>query len=382
MATDILIVDDEADIRELVSGILEDEGHGTRTAHGRRRGARRDREAAAAPRLPRHLAAGQPARRPAAARRRSSESHPDLPVVMISGHGNIETAVAAIKQRRLRLHREAVQGRPARPRRRARARGLAAAARGQELKAALRRSPAASSAAPRRRTICGTTIEPHRADQQPRPDHRRRRAPARSSRPARCTQRPPAPSGPFVVINAATITPERMEEELFGVEAADGTARARSARSRRRMAARSIIDEVADMPRETQNKILRVLVDQSFTARRRPDAGACRRPHRLLDRAATSRRRSPSGASARTSSTAWRWCRSRVPALAERREDIPELIDHFMRADLQVRAGCPAGDRRRRHGGAAGARLAGQRPPAAQQRRAADDPYRRRCRRP
>src|SRR5919202_2113178 len=97
MATDILIVDDEPDIREAVAGILDDEGHGTRTA--------RDSEEALA----------------AIALRRPSllfldiwlqgsrldglqlldmvkAEHPDLPVVMISGHGNIETAVSAIKR--------------------------------------------------------------------------------------------------------------------------------------------------------------------------------------------------------------------------------------------------------------------------------------------
>src|SRR6185503_12230834 len=97
MIADILIVDDENDIRELVSGILEDEGYLTRTS--------RDSDGALA----------------AVATRRPSlvfldiwlqgsrldglqlldavkQQHPDLPVVMISGHGNIETAVAAIKK--------------------------------------------------------------------------------------------------------------------------------------------------------------------------------------------------------------------------------------------------------------------------------------------
>ena len=96
MASDILVVDDEADIRDLVAGILEDEGHETRTAH--------DADSALA----------------AISDRRPSlifldiwmqgsrldglellevihEQHPDLPVVVISGHGNIETAVSAIK---------------------------------------------------------------------------------------------------------------------------------------------------------------------------------------------------------------------------------------------------------------------------------------------
>src|SRR5258708_10789122 len=96
MSSDILIVDDEADIRELVGGIMQDEGHGARTA-------KNSDEALAA----------------VAARRPSlvfldiwlqgskldglqllaaiKQEHPELPVVMISGHGNIETAVSAIK---------------------------------------------------------------------------------------------------------------------------------------------------------------------------------------------------------------------------------------------------------------------------------------------
>ncbi len=97
MASDILIVDDEADIRDLVSGILEDEGHGTRLA--------RDSDEA--------LGAIED-RRPSlvildiwlqGSRLDGLEVlsaikklHPDLPVVIISGHGNIETAVTAIRR--------------------------------------------------------------------------------------------------------------------------------------------------------------------------------------------------------------------------------------------------------------------------------------------
>ena len=97
MATDILIVDDESDICELVAGLLQDEGHSTRTAG--------DSDAALA-------AIG--ARRPnlvfldiwlQGSRLDGlqlldsiKEQHPELPVVMISGHGNIETAVSAIKR--------------------------------------------------------------------------------------------------------------------------------------------------------------------------------------------------------------------------------------------------------------------------------------------
>ena len=97
MASDILIVDDEADIRELISGILEDEGHGTRLA--------KDSD---------ETLAAVEERRPSLVildiwlqgskldglelLDRIKRAHPDLPVVIISGHGNIETAVAAIKR--------------------------------------------------------------------------------------------------------------------------------------------------------------------------------------------------------------------------------------------------------------------------------------------
>ena len=96
MTSDILIVDDEADIRELVAGILEDEGHSTRTA-------KNSDEALAA------IAARRPnlvfldiwlqGSKLDGLQLLSAikEAHPELPVVMISGHGNIETAVSAIK---------------------------------------------------------------------------------------------------------------------------------------------------------------------------------------------------------------------------------------------------------------------------------------------
>ena len=97
MAADILIVDDEADIRELVAGILEDEGHRTRLARDSDEALAAIEERRPSSRDPRHLAAGQPARRPRGADD-IKRTYPDLPVVIISGHGNIETAVTAIKR--------------------------------------------------------------------------------------------------------------------------------------------------------------------------------------------------------------------------------------------------------------------------------------------
>src|SRR5438105_1480430 len=97
MTPDILIVDDEADIRELVAGILQDEGYVTRTA--------RDSEealSAVAARRPNLVFLDiwlQNSRLDGLQLLDAvKQQHPELPVVMISGHGNIETAVAAIKQ--------------------------------------------------------------------------------------------------------------------------------------------------------------------------------------------------------------------------------------------------------------------------------------------
>src|SRR5471032_1887973 len=97
MSEEILIVDDEADIRDLVAGILQDEGFGTRTA-------RNSDEAIAA------IAARRPnlvfldiwlqgSRLDGLQLLDALKAeHPELPIVMISGHGNIETAVSAIKR--------------------------------------------------------------------------------------------------------------------------------------------------------------------------------------------------------------------------------------------------------------------------------------------
>ena len=97
MATDILIVDDEADIRELVAGILQDEGHGARTAKDSD-----DALAAIEKRRPQLIFLDiwmQGSRLDGLQLLDVLKAeHPEVPVVMISGHGNIETAVAAIRK--------------------------------------------------------------------------------------------------------------------------------------------------------------------------------------------------------------------------------------------------------------------------------------------
>ena len=91
--------------------------------------------------------------------------------------------------------------------------------------------------------------------------------------------------GPFVALNCATLNPARFEEELFGIEAgADpGEQPRRAGVLERAHGGTLLLDEVSDMPLETQGKIVRALQDQTFRADRRVRPGeggcACARDH-------------------------------------------------------------------------------------------------------
>ncbi len=325
MATDILIVDDEADICEGVSGILSDEGHTTRTARNSD-----EAIAAIAARRP-HLVFLDIWMQGSKLDGRQlldviAEEHPNLPVVMISGHGNIETAVAAIRkgaydfiekpfkadrlilvaERALetsRLKREVVDLR-------ARSGGEVRIVGGSnpmnQFRAAIERAGPANS----RIFISG-------------PSGAGKELSARAIHAASSRA-----NGPFVVINAATITPENMEFELFGAEVADGRTRKVGALEEAHGGS-LYIDEVADMPRETQSKILRVLVDQNFQR-----VGGATRVH-VDVRVISSSSREIGELIARGTFREDLFHRLavvpiRVPSLAERRDDIPELVSHFM----------------------------------------------------
>jgi two-component system nitrogen regulation response regulator NtrX len=133
--------------------------------------------------------------------------------------------------------------------------------------------------------------------------------------------------GPFVVINAAAITPERMEAELFGVEA-NGSPRKVGALEEADSGT-LFIDEIADMPMETQTRVLRVLTEQSFqrvgggmkvNVDVRVISSTC---HNLEAQVAAGRLRQD--LYHRLSVVP-----IRVPALSERREDIAALVNYFL----------------------------------------------------
>ncbi|CAO4142510.1 nitrogen assimilation response regulator NtrX [Methylorubrum extorquens] len=325
MSADILIVDDEADIRDLVAGILDDEGHRTRTAAGS------DEALAAIESRRPHLVFLdiwlQGSRLDGLqVLDLIKAGHPDLPVVMISGHGNIETAVAAIKSGAYDFIEKPFKA----------DRLILVAERALEasrLKREVRDLKVRSGQASR---IVGGSVAVNQLRQtieRVAPTNARvmiSGAPGAGKELSARTLHAASSraSGPFVVINAATITPETMEAELFGVEGGEGRVR-RVGALEEAHGGSLYIDEVADMPKETQSRILRVLVDQNFQR-----VGGTARVHvdvRIIS--SSSRDLTEEIAAGRFREDLFHRLSVvpiRIPLLAERREDVPELITFFM----------------------------------------------------
>jgi len=134
--------------------------------------------------------------------------------------------------------------------------------------------------------------------------------------------------GEFVPISAAGMTPERMDVELFGQESGDGRP-AKIGVFERAHAGTLYLDEVADMPRETQGRILRVLVDQSF--RRVGGDQDVQVDVRVVSSTSRDLREEIAGGRFREDLFhRLNVVPVNVPGLAERREDIPELVEYFI----------------------------------------------------
>lgn len=335
MSADILVVDDETDIRELVAGLLEDEGYRTRKASSAD-----EALAAIAARRPNLVFLDiwlQGSRLDGLqVLELIKQGHPDLAVVMISGHGNIETAVSAIKsgaydfiEKPFKADRLVLVAE----------RALEASRLRREVRELKKGSVQASRIVGRstvvnqlRQTIERVAPTNARVLITGEPGCGKELA-ARTLHEASTRS-----SGPFVVINAATITPETMEEELFGVEAGEGRSR-RVGALEEAHGGSLYIDEIGDMPRETQNRILRVLVDQNFQR-----VGGATRVHvdvRIIS--STSRDLAQLIADGRFREDLYHRLSVvpvKVPALSERREDVPELIEFFM-DQISVASGLP-----------------------------------------
>jgi two-component system nitrogen regulation response regulator NtrX len=326
MSAEILIVDDEADIRDLVAGILEDEGYATRTARNSD-----DALAAVAARRPNLVFLDiwlQGSKLDGLQLLDAiKREHPELPVVMISGHGNIETAVAAIKQGAYDFIEKPFKA----------DRLVLVADRALETSRLKREVKQLKQLAPLPPSLVGRSAavsQLRQALERVAPTNSRvlivGPSGAGKELAARTIHQMSArASGPFVVINAAAITPERMETELFGVDHANGSEQRKPGALEDAHGGTLFIDDVADLPRETQNKILRVLVDQTFqrvggTAKVSVDVRIVSSTSRNLE-ALIAEGRFREDLYHRLSVVP-----IRVPGLAERREDIPDLVDYFM----------------------------------------------------
>jgi two-component system nitrogen regulation response regulator NtrX len=324
MALDILIVDDEQDIRDLVSGVLEDEGYSPRTA------------------------GNSDATLEAITERRPSlvlldvwlqgskldgldlldeikRRDPSLPVLVMSGHGNLDTAVAAIRRGAVDFIEKPFEA----------AHLLHLVSRATETERLRRENASLKAQIGREEELTGnsTSINAVRATLK--------RVAATGSRvlvtgPAGVGKEVAArllhmwsnrAAAPFIVVSSAMMEPERVEEELFGAE--EGGELVRPGLLEQAHGGTLFLDEVADMPLTTQAKILRVLTDQSFT--RVGGQRMVKVEFRVVS--ATSRDLGEEIAAGRFREDLYYRLNVvpvHIPPLSERREDIPGLIDHFV----------------------------------------------------
>src|ERR1700720_585160 len=326
MAHDILIVDDEADIRMLIAGVLKDEGYATREA-----GDSAEALAAIQARQPTLVILdiwlqGSELDGIAILRQLRAEM-PSVPVLMISGHGTIENAVEAIKigaydfiEKPFKADRlllliaraiEAAQLRRENAELKLRAGGelnlVGASPAINQLRTQIERvAPTGSrvliSGAPGAgKEIVGRLLH------------------ARSRRA----------QGPFVPINCATMRPDRLEIELFGCEAGNDGGPRKGGTFERAHGGTLFLDEVADMPLETQGKIVRALQEQTFervggSSRVEVDVRVVASSNRELGGAISG------GAFREDLFYRLSVVPIRLPPLRDRREDIPLMARHFM----------------------------------------------------
>ncbi|UUR08677.1 nitrogen assimilation response regulator NtrX [Sphingomonas glaciei] len=323
MALEVLVVDDEADIRDLVAGVLEDEGYAVRSA-----GNSTEALDAIESRRPSLVLLDvwlQGSRMDGLqlleeVKRRD----PSLPVLMISGHGNLDTAVAAIREGAIDFIEKPFEA----------SRLLHLVGRATETDRLRRENADLKLRVGTDDQLNGSSIAINTVRAT-----LKRVAPTGSrvliTGPAGVGKEIAARTihnwstragGPFVTVAAARMDPDRVEEELFGSDS-DGVARPGFLEQAH--GGTLFLDEIADMPPTTQGKILRVLTDQSFTR-----VGG-QRPVKVDVRvlSATSRNLSEEIAAGRFREDLYYRLNVvpvRIPPLRERREDIPELSAHYL----------------------------------------------------
>ncbi len=323
MALEVLVVDDEADIRELVSGVLEDEGYAVRTAADSNQTLDAFEE-----------------RRPSMVLldvwlqgsrldglqllQEIKRRDPTMPVLMISGHGNLDTAVAAVREGAIDFIEKPFEAE----------RLLYLVDRATETDRLKRENESLRRQVGHEEQLHGTSVAINTVRAT-----LKRVAPTGSrvliTGPAGVGKEiaarvihnwSPRAKAPFVVLPAAMMSPDRVEEELFGSE---GEGVVRPGLLEHAHGGTLFLDEIADMPLTTQGKVLRVLTDQSYHR-----IGG-QRPVKVDVRvlSATSKSLSDEISAGRFREDLFYRLNVvpvRIPPLRERREDIPEMVNHYL----------------------------------------------------
>ncbi|WP_159350028.1 nitrogen assimilation response regulator NtrX [Roseomonas harenae] len=328
MAHDILIVDDEPDIRALLDGILADEGYEVRQA-----GNSDQALAAFRQKRPNLVILDiwlQNSRLDGLGILEAlHREEPRVPVVMISGHGTIETAVQAIQQGAYDFIEKPFKS----------DRLLLIAARALEAARLKRENSELRLRGSAETELVGTSsliagIRSAIEKVAPTGSRVLLTGPAGSGKEVAARMihaRSRRADEPFVALNCATLNPARFEEELFGVEGGPDpvTHPRRQGVLERAHGGTLLLDEVADMPLETQGKIVRALQEQGFER----IGGATRVKVDVRVTATTNRDLAAEIAAGRFREDLFYRLAVvpiRMPSLRERREDVPALARHFM----------------------------------------------------
>ncbi|WP_300552397.1 sigma-54 dependent transcriptional regulator [Maricaulis sp.] len=335
MARDILIVDDEADIRELIGGLLEDDGYETREA-GDADGALREIRA----RKPSLVILDvwlQGSRLDGIELLDEfSAIDPNLPVIVISGHGNIETAVAAIRKGAYDFIEKPFKSDKL----------LLTVARALETSRLRQENAELRARSEVQSTLIGSSssiVQVKQLIDRVAPTNSRImiKGPSGAGKELVARQiheKSPRANADFVAVSAPGISPERFEEELFGREHEDGKLK-HPGLLERAHGGTLYLDEIADMPQETQSKLLRLLVEQRF--RRVGGTEDVKVDVRVISSSARDLHGSiEAGGFREDLYHRLAVVPVNVPALAERREDIPALVEHFL-GNLTASAGLP-----------------------------------------
>ncbi len=323
MALDILIVDDERDIRDLVAGVLSDEGYECRTAGDSTSALEMIDQRRPSLVLLDVWLHGSPMDGLEVLDAIKTRE-PELPVIIFSGHGNIDTAVSAIGRGAMDFIEKPFEAE----------RLLLLVARATETERLRRENARLREGFVTADEFTGNSVAINGV---------RATLKRVANTGSRLLISGPAGSGKevaarllhswsaradsaFVTVNSARITPERFEQELFGEEQ-DGRL-VRVGLLEMADGGTLYLDEVADMPLSTQARILRVLTDQAFVRvgghrQIRVDVRVVSSTSRDLEKEMAERRfREDLFYRLNVVPVA-------IPSLAERREDIPSLADHF-----------------------------------------------------